>query len=79
MLLSWDMWSVGEGHLPVLRLSLTMQPAVRILMRRQRVFRHLAQVRGLLCRRSEYSSYGHIAHLGCVCCSLGFLVGLHWK
>ena len=46
-------------------------------MRRQRLLRHLAQVRGLLCRRSKHPAHRHISHLGRVCRPLGFLVGLY--
>ena len=51
--------------------------AIWLLMRRQRLLRHLAQVRRILGRRSKHHAHRHLAHLGDLCCTLGFPVGLY--
>lgn len=51
--------------------------AIWLFMRRQRLLRHLAQVRRILGRRSKHNAHRHLAHLGDLCCTLGFPVGLH--
>ena len=83
ILRSWKWYAFVLGYVvssspsDKLHSILRNDPAIWLLMRRQWLLRHLAQVRRILGRRSKHHAHRHLADLSDLCRTLGLFVGLH--
>lgn len=81
ILSSWKWYAFVIGYVVgssvLMWLAKLSRIAIWIVMRRKRILRHLAQVRELLCRRTQCHSHRDVPDICSLRCPLGVSVGLY--